>query len=70
MARRGDWPRSLEFYDRALRDAGPERLALEVERVRVLFPLGQARPIRDELAPMNIAIEDGAQGTRWSVAKG
>jgi cysteinyl-tRNA synthetase len=29
----------------------------------------RADAIRDELAAMNITIEDGAQGTRWSVQK-
>ena len=29
----------------------------------------RADEIRDELAAMNVAIEDSAQGTRWSVLK-
>jgi cysteinyl-tRNA synthetase len=30
----------------------------------------RADEIRDELAAMNVTIEDGPQGTRWSVVKG
>jgi len=30
----------------------------------------RADAIREELSAMGVVIEDGAQGTRWSVAKG
>jgi hypothetical protein len=49
LARRGDWVQALHYYDLALPQAGSERLLLEVERVRILFPLGKRGEIEREL---------------------
>ena len=47
-----------------------EDLLQQRQAARAARDFARADAIRDELAAMNIAIEDGAQGTRWSVAKG
>ena len=46
-----------------------EALLEERRAARAARDFKRADAIRDELADMNIAIEDGAQGTRWSVLK-
>jgi cysteinyl-tRNA synthetase len=46
-----------------------EALLEERRSARAARDFKRADAIRDELAGMNIAIEDGAQGTRWSVLK-
>jgi hypothetical protein len=53
LARRGDWRESLEYYDQAIAEADSERLPLAVERVRVLFPLGQRDQIREDLSRLS-----------------
>ena len=51
-------------------DAAHIDILLEERRAaRATRDFKRADAIRDELAAMNIAIEDGAQGTRWSVQK-
>jgi len=51
-------------------DAAHIDALLEERRVaRAARDFKRADAIRDELAAMNIEIEDGAQGTRWSVLK-
>jgi cysteinyl-tRNA synthetase len=51
-------------------DAARVDALLEERRAaRAARDFRRADAIRDELAAMNIAIEDGAQGTRWSVQK-
>ncbi|OOG52571.1 cysteine--tRNA ligase [Rhodanobacter sp. B05] len=51
-------------------DAARIEALLEQRRAaRAARDFKRADAIRDELAGMNIAIEDGAQGTRWSVLK-
>ena len=51
-------------------DAAHIDTLLEERRVaRAARDFKRADAIRDELAAMNIEIEDGAQGTRWSVLK-
>ncbi|MFC5437946.1 cysteine--tRNA ligase [Rhodanobacter umsongensis] len=51
-------------------DAAHVDALLEERRAaRATRDFKRADAIRDELAAMNIAIEDGAQGTRWSVQK-
>ena len=47
-----------------------EDLLQQRKAARAARDFARADAIRDELAAMNIAIEDSAQGTRWSVAKG
>lgn len=47
-----------------------EDLLQQRQAARAARDFKRADAIRDELAAMNIAIEDGAQGTRWSVQKG
>jgi cysteinyl-tRNA synthetase len=47
-----------------------EDLLQQRQAARAARDFARADAIRDELAAMNIAIEDSAQGTRWSVAKG
>ena len=46
-----------------------ENLLQQRQAARAARDFARADAIRDELAAMNIAIEDGAQGTRWSIAK-
>jgi cysteinyl-tRNA synthetase len=46
-----------------------DALLAERRTARANRDFARADAIRDELAAMNIVIEDGAQGTRWSVAK-
>jgi cysteinyl-tRNA synthetase len=46
-----------------------DALLEERQSARASRDFKRADAIRDELAAMNITIEDGAQGTRWSVAK-
>jgi cysteinyl-tRNA synthetase len=46
-----------------------EDLLQQRQIARAARDFARADAIRDELAAMNIAIEDSAQGTRWSVAK-
>ncbi len=46
-----------------------EDLLQQRQAARAARDFARADAIRDELAAMNIAIEDSAQGTRWSVAK-
>src|SRR5574337_623329 len=46
-----------------------EALLEERRAARAARDFKRADAIRDELTSMNIAIEDGAQGTRWSVLK-
>ncbi|MEP7184985.1 MAG: cysteine--tRNA ligase [Rhodanobacter sp.] len=46
-----------------------DALIEERRAARAARDFRRADEIRDELAAMNITIEDGAQGTRWSVAK-
>ncbi|HEY8585325.1 MAG TPA: cysteine--tRNA ligase [Rhodanobacter sp.] len=47
-----------------------EDLLQQRRAARAARDFARADAIRDELAAMNITIEDGAQGTRWSVGKG
>ncbi len=49
--------------------AAVDALIEQRRAARVARDFKRADEIRDELAAMNITIEDGAQGTRWSVAK-
>ncbi len=46
-----------------------EDLLQQRQAARATRDFKRADAIRDELAAMNITIEDGAQGTRWSIAK-
>jgi cysteinyl-tRNA synthetase len=46
-----------------------EALLEERRAARVARDFARADAIRAELAAMGVVIEDGAQGTRWSVAK-
>ena len=46
-----------------------EDLLRQRQAARAARDFARADAIRDELAAMHIAIEDSAQGTRWSVAK-
>ena len=46
-----------------------EDLLQQRQTARAARDFKRADAIRDELAAMNVAIEDGAQGTRWSVQK-
>ncbi|WP_108472641.1 cysteine--tRNA ligase [Rhodanobacter thiooxydans] len=46
-----------------------EDLLQQRQAARAARDFARADAIRDELAAMHIAIEDGAQGTRWSIAK-
>ena len=46
-----------------------DALLEERRTARAARDFKRADAIRDELAAMNIEIEDGAQGTRWSVLK-
>jgi len=51
-------------------DAAQVEALLEARRVaRSARDFARADAIRDELAAMGVVIEDGAQGTRWSIAK-
>ncbi|WNL45068.1 cysteine--tRNA ligase [Dyella sp. BiH032] len=47
-----------------------ESLLEERRAARAARDFKRADAIRDELSAMGVVIEDGAQGTRWSVAKG
>jgi cysteinyl-tRNA synthetase len=52
-------------------DAARVEALIEQRRAaRAARDFARADAIRDELAAMGVAIEDGAQGTRWSVQKG
>jgi len=52
-------------------DAAQVESLLEQRRAaRAARDFKRADAIRDELSAMGVVIEDGAQGTRWSVAKG
>jgi cysteinyl-tRNA synthetase len=51
-------------------EAAIEALLEERRSARAARDFKRADAIRDELAARGIAIEDGAQGTRWSVVKG
>jgi cysteinyl-tRNA synthetase len=51
-------------------EARIEALLEERRAARAARDFKRADAIRDELTAMGIVIEDGAQGTRWSVAKG
>jgi cysteinyl-tRNA synthetase len=53
----------------AIDAAHVDALLEERRAARAARNFKRADAIRDELAAMNIAIEDGAQGTRWSVQK-
>jgi len=55
--------------EQAIDEAQVEALLEERRAARAARDFKRADAIRDELAAMNIAIEDGAQGTRWSVLK-
>ncbi|KZC23663.1 cysteine--tRNA ligase, partial [Rhodanobacter thiooxydans] len=46
-----------------------EDLLQQRQAARAARDFARADAIRDELAAMNVAIEDSAQGTRWSIAK-
>jgi cysteinyl-tRNA synthetase len=51
-------------------DAGKVEALLEERRTaRAAKDFARADAIRDELTAMGVVIEDGAQGTRWSVVK-
>jgi cysteinyl-tRNA synthetase len=51
-------------------DAAQVEALIEQRRAaRAARDFARADAIRDELAAMGVAIEDGAQGTRWSVQK-
>jgi cysteinyl-tRNA synthetase len=47
-----------------------EALLEERRSARAAKDFKRADAIREELTAMGVAIEDGAQGTRWSVVKG
>jgi cysteinyl-tRNA synthetase len=47
-----------------------ESLIEQRQAARAARDFARADAIRDELSSMGVVIEDGAQGTRWSVAKG
>ncbi|WP_329740939.1 cysteine--tRNA ligase [Dyella sp. A6] len=47
-----------------------EALLEQRREARAARDFARADAIRDELSSMGVVIEDGAQGTRWSVAKG
>ncbi|MGN6282475.1 cysteine--tRNA ligase [Frateuria sp.] len=47
-----------------------EALLEERRSARAARDFARADAIRNELADMGVAIEDGAQGTRWSISKG
>ncbi len=51
-------------------EARIEALLEERRAARAAKDFKRADAIREELTAMGIAIEDGAQGTRWSVVKG
>jgi cysteinyl-tRNA synthetase len=52
-------------------DGARVEVLLEERRVaRAARDFARADAIRDELASMGVVIEDGAQGTRWSIQKG
>ena len=55
--------------DEVVDEARIDALLEERRAARAARDFKRADSIRDELAAMNIAIEDGAQGTRWSVMK-
>ncbi|EIL94835.1 cysteine--tRNA ligase [Rhodanobacter spathiphylli] len=55
--------------DEAIDEARIEDLLEQRRAARVSRDFARADAIRDELAALGIAIEDGAQGTRWSIVK-
>jgi cysteinyl-tRNA synthetase len=55
--------------EQGIDNAAVDALIEERRAARLARDFKRADQIRDELAAMNITIEDGAQGTRWSVAK-
>ena len=55
--------------NQAIDGAAVDVLIEERRAARAARDFKRADEIRDELAALNIAIEDGAQGTRWSVLK-
>ncbi|MDR3448085.1 MULTISPECIES: cysteine--tRNA ligase [unclassified Dyella] len=54
----------------AVDEARVEALLAERRSARAAKDFKRADAIREELTAMGVAIEDGAQGTRWSVVKG
>jgi cysteinyl-tRNA synthetase len=56
--------------DAGVDEARVEALLEERRAARASRDFKRADAIRDELTAMGVVIEDGAQGTRWSVAKG
>ena len=56
--------------DAAVDETRIDALLEERRSARAAKDFKRADAIRDELTAMGIAIEDGAQGTRWSVIKG
>ncbi|HWE35186.1 MAG TPA: serine/threonine-protein kinase [Isosphaeraceae bacterium] len=48
-ARRGDWPRALDSYRRAIADGRPDRLRLRVERLAGFFAVGDRPTLEQEL---------------------
>jgi cysteinyl-tRNA synthetase len=55
--------------DEAIDEARIEDLLEQRRAARASRDFARADAIRDELAALGIAIEDGAQGTRWSIVK-
>ncbi|WP_426689381.1 cysteine--tRNA ligase [Rhodanobacter ginsengiterrae] len=55
--------------DKAIDEARIEDLLEQRRAARAARDFARADAIRDELAALGIAIEDGAQGTRWSIVK-
>jgi cysteinyl-tRNA synthetase len=55
--------------DEAIDEAHIEDLLEQRRAARASRDFARADAIRDELAALGIAIEDGAQGTRWSIVK-
>lgn len=55
--------------EQAVDTARIEALLEERRTARAARDFKRADAIRDKLAGMNIAIEDGPQGTRWNVLK-
>ena len=55
--------------DEAIDAARVEALIEARQHARATRDFKRADEIRDELAAMKVTIEDGPQGTRWSVLK-